>query len=247
MRKHNWQIILGFSLVALSAVLYLTHYMIFHDPHHIFLYMVGDIAFVPVEVLLVTLIIHRLLSSREKRSIMNKLNMVIGAFFSEVGTDLLEILFRLDGDTDSLRKHLVVGNDWTAKRFSGVRKRFRRIECNIALTTDDLVALKEYLVGKRNFMLRLIENQSLLEHESFTDLLWATFHLTEELERRRGFDDLPDADMRHLETDVKRVYRVIIIQWLLYLGHLKKNYPYLFSLSLRTNPFDSEASPVVTQ
>ena len=63
----NWQVFLGISLVALSAVFYLVHYAIFRDSHHIFIYLLGDIAFVPIEVLLVTLIIHRLLSAREKR------------------------------------------------------------------------------------------------------------------------------------------------------------------------------------
>jgi nitrate reductase gamma subunit len=62
-------IVLGLLLVLLSAVSYLAHYAIFGDAHHIFIYLVGDIAFVPIEVLLVTLIIHRLLESREKRSI----------------------------------------------------------------------------------------------------------------------------------------------------------------------------------
>jgi len=51
--------------------------------------MLGDVAFVPIEVLLVTLIIHRLLSEREKRTRLEKLNMVIGAFFSEMGTDVI--------------------------------------------------------------------------------------------------------------------------------------------------------------
>lgn len=247
MHSHNWKTILGFALVALSAALYLIHYVIFHDFHHIFIYLVGDIAFVPIEVLLVTLIIHRLLSSREKRAVRNKLNMVIGAFFSEVGTDLLGILARLNRDADALRTHLIVENDWSAKRLSDARKRLRDIECKITLTTDDLGRLEEFLVGQRGFMLRLLENQSLLEHESFTDLLWATFHLTEELEKRGAFDNLPDTDIRRLEGDVKRVYRLIIVQWLLYLDHLKKSYPYLFSLSLRTNPFDPDASPVVTR
>jgi hypothetical protein len=27
--------------------------------------------------------------------------------------------------------------------------------------------------------------------------------------------------------------------------HLKINYPYLFSLAMRTNPFDRQASPVI--
>lgn len=57
--------------------------LFFRDPHHIFLYLIGDIAFVFIEVLLVTLIIHQLLSRREKQAMLKKLNMVIGAFFSE--------------------------------------------------------------------------------------------------------------------------------------------------------------------
>jgi hypothetical protein len=34
--------------------------------------------------------------------------------------------------------------------------------------------------------------------------------------------------------------------WLEYMEHLKDNYPYLFSLAMRVNPFDKTASPVVT-
>ena len=103
MKRLNWPIILGLSLIALSALFYLVHYAIFKDAHHIFIYMVGDIAFVPIEVLLVTLIIHRLLSVREKRSMLKKLNMVIGAFFSEVGTRLLKSFYDFDTQADSIR------------------------------------------------------------------------------------------------------------------------------------------------
>ncbi len=49
-----------------------------------------------MEVLLVTLIIHQLLSDREKKSRLNKLNMIIGAFFGEVGTKLLKNLTDFD-------------------------------------------------------------------------------------------------------------------------------------------------------
>ncbi len=247
MRKYNWQIILGLSLVALSALLYAIHYWVFQDAHHIFIYMVGDIAFVPIEVLLVTLIIHRLLAAREKRSIVNKLNMVIGVFFSEVGTDLLKILCRINQDAGTLREELLVRNDWTRRRFADTGNRFKRMEYQLSLSADHLDVIKSFLLGKRDFMLRLLENQNLLEHEAFTNLLWATFHLTEELENRREFRNLPEADIRHLEGDINRMHRLIITQWLSYMYHLKINYPYLFSLSIRTNPFDPDASPVVTQ
>ena len=96
MKRLNWQILLGVTLLLLSILFYYLHYLIFSDPHHIFIYLVGDIAFVFIEVLLVTLIIHRVMEHREKRSRLEKLNIVIGGFFSEVGSRLLEILSQLD-------------------------------------------------------------------------------------------------------------------------------------------------------
>ena len=43
-------------LIALSATMYAIHYLIFSDYHHIFIYLVGDIAFVPLEVLFVVIV-----------------------------------------------------------------------------------------------------------------------------------------------------------------------------------------------
>jgi len=65
-RLLNWRIVMGFVLIVLSALVYFIHYLIFRDPHHIFMYLVGDIAFVFIEVLLVTMIIDQLLHAREK-------------------------------------------------------------------------------------------------------------------------------------------------------------------------------------
>lgn len=44
---------------------------------------------------------------------------------------------------------------------------------------------------------------------------------------------------------MKRVYTRLVTQWLLYMRHLKDHYPYLFSLAMRTNPFDEDAKPIV--
>jgi len=48
----------------ISFFLYFIHYLIFKDVNHIVLYLIGDIAFLPVQVLIVTVIIDRLLSVR---------------------------------------------------------------------------------------------------------------------------------------------------------------------------------------
>ena len=90
MRKiFGWTFNVSLILIGASALAYTIHYLIFGDAHHIFIYMIGDLGFLFLDVLLVILLIERLLSRREKRSIMNKLNMVIGTFFSEVGLQLL--------------------------------------------------------------------------------------------------------------------------------------------------------------
>jgi hypothetical protein len=101
-------------------------------------------------------------------------------------------------------------------------------------------------VSKRPFLLRLLENPNLLEHDDFTDLLWAVFHLSEELELRGDkLKSLPEKDYEHLANDLKRAYSQITTTWISYMRHMKKSYPFLFSLASRINPLDPKATPVV--
>lgn len=245
MKRLNWQITLGIVLVALCAIVYFIHYLIFRDPHHIFIYLIGDIAFVFFEVLLVTLIIHQLLSQREKRNRLEKLNMVIGAFFSEVGTELLTYFSDFDPKLDEIRKELIVTKNWSEQEFQKISKRLKNYDYGVNIQKVGLNDLSTFLVRKRDFLLRLLENPNLLEHEEFTELLRAVFHLTEEVGNRKDIETLPETDYQHLAGDIKRVYIQLVHQWLDYMRHLKDNYPYLFSLAMRTNPFDQEASPIV--
>jgi len=85
----------------------------------------------------------------------------------------------------------------------------------------------------------------LIEHDDFSEALLSVFHLADELRNRRSFDGLPESDIAHLALDINRAYRMIAIQWVAYLQHLKSQYPYLYSLALRQNPFDPNASIIV--
>jgi hypothetical protein len=245
MKRLGWQAILGIFLILLSAILYLIHFAIFRDAHHIFLYLIGDIAFVPIEVLLVTLVLHHLLSEREKRAKLEKLNMIVGAFFSEIGTKLLTLFSDFDPKLDEVRKNLIVTNNWSDQQFAEVHRRLRKYNYNVDIQINDIQNLKSLLIGKREFLLRLLENPNLLEHETFTELLLGIFHLVEELVHREDFRSLPKEDFEHLANDIKRAYVLLSQQWLDYMKHLKENYPFLFSLAMRTNPFDQNASPII--
>ena len=245
MKKINWQVKLGAVLLLLSSIFYVTHYLIFKDAHHIFIYLLGDIAFIPIDVLIVTIIIHQLLIRREKAVMLKKLNMVIGAFYSEVGSRLLKSLKLFDEKKDYVGKELAVENTWSNKVFHETAKKIKKYEFSINSKKSDMQDLKIFLTSKRDFLLRLLENPNLLEHETFTELLWAVFHLTEELENRVDFKSLPQSDLNHLSGDIKRVYALLIYEWLFYMKHLKRDYPYLFSLAVRINPFSESASPIV--
>jgi len=245
MKRVNWLVVLSVILILLSAVLYYIHFLIFHDAHHIYIYLLGDIAFLPIEVLLVTIIIHQLLNEKEKRTRLNKLNMVIGTFFSEIGTKLLTRFSNYDPNLEEIRKELIVSGEWSANDFQNMRYRLKKYDYNIEIKKVNLTDLQKLLLEKRGFLVMLLENPSLLEHESFTNLLRAVFHLTEELEFRKDFTNLPDSDYAHLASDMKRAYTTLVREYLDYMKYLKNNYPYLFSLAIRTNPFDPNASPVV--
>jgi hypothetical protein len=245
MKRHRFQIILVLSLVISSLVMYLIHYAVFKDLHHIAIFMLGDIAIMPIEVLVVTLIIHRLLQVREKQALMAKLNIVIGAFFSEVGEELLRAFTDFDKKINTIRDDLLTEHDWTNKHVARLNRIVGHYEPDIDSRDCNLDSFKAFLFKRRVFMLRLLENPNLLEHESFTDLLWAVSHLQEELFFREDFSKLPESDLAHLTIDMKRAYRAVLKEWVSYMKHLSDNYPYLFSLASRINPFDENASAIV--
>lgn len=236
---------LGAVLLALSIVFYCIHYLIFRDSHHIWLYLIGDIAFVFIEVLMVTIIIHRVLETKERKARIDKMNMSIGAFFSEVGTPLLKTLSALDSGMKRIQEKMAVEHEDAAKQFLTVSTALKNHTFSIEVERTNWNEMKSFLSSKRGFMLGLLQNQNLLEHESFTDTLWAIFHLTEELEARESFDNAPETDIKHLCGDITRIYSQLAAQWTAYLQHLKKAYPYLFSLAIRKNPFSGNLTAVV--
>jgi hypothetical protein len=200
----HWIWLLAGGLLATSVVVYVLQIVIFDDSHATFFYIFQDLAFLPLTVLIVGLFIERLITVREKKALVHKLNIVRAAQFA------------------------------------------RSLDCKFELELVDRAALKKHLVSQRHFVLRLLENPNLMEHERFTDLLWAVHHLEEELQMRTTLTDLVPADEAHLEVDARRAFNALVAEWLVYVQHLKSDYPYLFSMVVRTHPFQETPSPIVT-
>ena len=129
--------------------------------------------------------------------------------------------------------------------FQRAQEYLKSHELRIDCSGCDKQQLKEFLVSKRSFLVGLLENQNLLEHEQFTDLLWAVFHLVEELDARQSFDGMPASDIEHINGDIKRAFGYLSREWVYYMKHLKHDYPYLFSLAVRLNPMLENPDPQV--
>ncbi len=227
--------------LVFSVFAYSIHYLIFRDSTFIFKYVIAQLGFLPINVLLVTIVLNGLMSSRAKSERMQKMNMLIGVFFSDVGTDLLRAFAKSDDASANLHQQLVLSSKWGEEDFNRVKTSVTKENYRIKVGRSDLLKLNAYLGEKHDYLLRLLENPNLMEHESFSKLLWAVFHLTEELSLRGDISALGEPDVAHLQGDVNRIYVNLITQWLDYIQHIKAEHPYIYSLALRTNPFNPEA------
>ena len=241
----NWYIVTGAVLIAafllaLSAVLF-----VFGRTSETVYYLLVDLTFLPLQVLIVALLLNRLLEIRERNELGERVNIVIGVFFNEMGIDLLRYLSLFDTSLDKMRAIAGVNESWTAKNFATMKKRLGSYNYSIDCHCADLEDLRQLLHDKRDFGLGILANSSLLEQESFTQLLWAIQHLTRELQYRPDLNNLPEADYAHLSDDMRRVYVLLVTEWLSFAQRLKASQPYSFSLAVRLNPFAENPSPVI--
>jgi hypothetical protein len=245
MVRMSWKMAVTLGLGGLSALLMLAHVALFGEPRTLFFYLALDVVFVPVQVLLVTVLIERLLNEREKQAKIRKLNIVISAFMSEVGSGLLRRVDAFCGEAPELAASLAVTEQWGKDEYQGANRFAAQYQARLSPSSAQLAELRTFLLARRPFVLGLLQNSNLLEHEDFTDLLWGVCHLTEELEARGDFALLPESDLRHLQGDIRRANTLLIREWLSYMRHLQSDYPYIFSLAVRTNPFRPDASAIV--
>ncbi|AEH07329.1 hypothetical protein [Methanothermococcus okinawensis] len=238
-----YMLITAICLLFLSIFTYLLHFLIFKDFGHIFSYFLLHLAFLPIDVLFISLIIEKILEYQEKRKKLEKLYILFGCFFNGIGEELLKII--LKADIGDMSNYLKISADWNNKKNKLLKKSLMSYNYDIDMEKINLYDLKSLLINNRDFLIRILENPILLEHEEFTELLLAVFHLMDELHRRKNLENLPKSDLEHLKNDILRVYKLLVIVWISYLMHLKDSYPYLFSLHMRACPVNPESSVII--
>ncbi|HOU09305.1 MAG TPA: hypothetical protein PL044_06680 [Clostridiales bacterium] len=240
MKKIKPALILA-ALLLLAFGLYALQVVLFAKPSDTGFYFLQDLAFLPLQVAIVTLALGGFISSREKKERLRKIDMAINAFFSEAGAEIIRCLMAFERVPEAAAALLRIDTGWGAADFRRAREGLARAAMRADCAQGDLACLKTSLAARRDFMMLMLENPNLLEHDAFTDMLWAVFHLTDELLARGSLDNLPAADIAHLEGDIERAFGALLRQWLANMEHLKAAYPYLYSLEVRRNPFASNS------
>lgn len=237
MKKYSGIIKTGAVLFAISAILYLINYFMFGDAHHLFVVFAEEIAYMPIYIFIILVVAEKAISSREKQEMARKTNALVGTFFTELGYELIRITTRFDKDCEKVKSELRTIENWDAAKKKSFIASAKNHKYCAPKGTEDLVIIKDLMFQKKDFMLELMSNSSLIEKDEFSDLLLAVNHILEEFRTRGEISTFDSADIGHLHVDVERAYRYLMASWVMYMTHLEKEYPYLHKLALRVNPF----------
>ena len=143
-------------LIVTSAILYYIHFTIFKDFHHIALYFVEDLAFIPIEVIFVSLIIHKAIEDQEKEKIREKTNVLISVFFSEAGNSLLKALISSDDEIHRLKSIISENVHFSPKEIRLMKEGLSNHSYKLDLDGDDLCVIEDMMVSHKSFILNLI-------------------------------------------------------------------------------------------
>lgn len=237
MKKYKTEITLGIIFFAISFVLYAAHLYYFRDLHSIISDLTAQLAYLPVYVFLTSVIIEQLLSRKSKAEMLRKLNTLVGVFYSEIGNELIKMLVKSDVNIERIKSELKAAGDWNNEKCSYLKGVISSYKSDIIEKSIDLDTLKKFLYSNYDLMLNLMANPNLMEHHSFTELILAVDHLIQEFKSRGELSSYNKEDLVHMNVDMERAYKLLIVEWINYMIHLKKEYPYLHNLALRTNPF----------
>ncbi len=245
MKKFTFNHLIIIILLFISLFFFTLQQLIFHNLHESGFLIFQDLIFMPIEILLVTFILDKILRDRERKERLEHQNIVINSFFSEIGTDTIRLLNKDIVNLKELSILLCMNQDWNNAKFDNAFKILNSFSYQFNITHDSLNVIKSSLSKNKAYILSFFSNPNLLEIDSFTNMLWSFYHLIDELEHRSDISYLPDSDIDHLSIDIARIYEMLVCQWVIYMKNLKGKYPYLWSLALRTNPFSDNNDVII--
>lgn len=243
---NKWKIKIAICLIITSAILYIGAYFGLNEPDKVIFYIVIDLAFIPIDILIVVLVMEGIIEKKEKEALFEKLDMILGVFFSEIGNKLLSEFSRVNTESYEIINKIKKIDSWDKNEFQLAYHYLKKNGIAFKPQIPDnkkieyIMGLRKILKEKRMFLIYLLQNPNLMEKTAFSNLLLSLFHLEDELELRTDMNKITENDFNHIIGDIDRVYCRLTYEWILYLEFLNEHYPYMSSIVKRTNPFNPQ-------
>lgn len=201
-------------LLCASALLYAIHYLIFRDLHHLAIFGLHELAFVPLEVILVTLGLDQLVEKTHREEARSKVSIIETLYFNESGGTMLRYLTSFDPDAARLRELLQVTEDWHSSDFRQAIRQLKSYPFLLDLDRIDFFGLHYHLSQRHEYYRSMLENPALTQSEAFTEMIMKIYLLWEELDGRTNLYQLPEKDRSYLAELLHEIYRELTEYWL---------------------------------
>ncbi len=224
-------------LLCTSALLYAIHYLIFRDLHHLAIFGLHELAFVPLEVILVTLGLDQLVEKTHREEARSKVSIIETLYFNESGGTMLRYLTSFDPDAARLRELLQVTEDWHSSDFRQAIRQLKSYPFLLDLDRIDFFGLHYHLSQRHEYYRSMLENPALTQSEAFTEMIMKIYLLWEELDGRTNLYQLPEKDRNYLAELLHEIYRELTEYWLDNVYNHSIHNRFRLHRAIESNPF----------
>ena len=224
-------------LICTSCVLYVLHYLIFRDLHHIGIFFLHDLAGMPLEVILVTLFFDRIIEKAHEEESQSKLSIIETLFFNESGGNMLRYLSSFDPNFPLLSDILAVRMDWKSIDYQSAKIHLKEYSFHLDVEKVDFFGLHYHLDERHAYYRNILENPALTQSSEFTEMVMKIYLMWEELDCRTDLYNLDLHEKHYLGELLTEIYQELVEYWLdnAY-NHSIHNRPRLHRL-IETSPF----------
>jgi len=230
--RYKYIITLGVMLSIFSAVLYFVNFLLFGDAHHLITAFGEELAFMPVYIFITAVVAEQLLWRSQKNEISRRTNALVGTFFNEIGHEIIRILTKHDSNFAALRANIQLDEGWDTSKVKSIHKLAGNYKYGAPKGIEDILEIGELLNSKKDFILILMSNASLIEKDEFSELLLSVNHIYEALKTMGDISGISRELIDHFHSDIERMYKNLIIVWSGYLSTIEKEDPYLYRLAI---------------
>ncbi len=198
------------SLTVVSVIIYVLQIMIFHDSQTTAFYIFQDLAFLPLSIAIATVVVGEIYSRKEKADRLERTKMITSTFFTNVGARLMMQMLSA-AQNQQLVRQIMFADATSETDYQELCNRIHGEQIKLDMSADLYDGVRTVLEEQSTALLILGNNPVLLEHESFTDMLWGLYHLRDEFRLRGSYENLSQTDRDHLEEDFERVFKLMLI------------------------------------